>query len=107
MSVSRYAAPGSVKQLASFPTAQADLTRLAAHRLRFAGIDLEPLLSRAGLTSAQVDDPDARVPAHHHPVRLTWSYGTEMQPSARILFDFCISPQLGVGHHSPGRSGKG
>ena len=33
--------------------------------MREAGIAIEPLLSRAGLTIAQVDDPEARIPVHH------------------------------------------
>ena len=37
--------------------------RLAASRLRRADIRLEPLLSRAGLTIDQVDDPDQRIDA--------------------------------------------
>ena len=59
-----HARRGPVKQLADLPTAQGGLTRLAADRVRAAKIDLEPLLSRAGLTLAQVDDPDLRVPVH-------------------------------------------
>ena len=39
------------------------LTRLAAGRARRAGIKLEPLLSRAGLTIDQIDDPEQRINA--------------------------------------------
>ncbi|MET0531725.1 MAG: AraC family transcriptional regulator ligand-binding domain-containing protein [Microvirga sp.] len=65
MSTGRQAPPQAVKQLAQLPTAQAGPTRLAAQRVREAGIALEPLLSRAGLTIVQVDDPEARIPVHH------------------------------------------
>src|SRR5262249_53232522 len=53
----------SIKQLASLPTAQGGLSRLAANRLRRAGIELEPLLSRAGLIVDQIDDPEQRIDA--------------------------------------------
>ena len=53
----------SIKQLASLPTAQGGLSRLAANRVRRAGIKLEPLLSRAGLTIDQIDDPEQRIDA--------------------------------------------
>jgi hypothetical protein len=39
------------------------LSRLAVDRVRRAGIRLEPLLSRAGLTIDQVDDPERRIDA--------------------------------------------
>jgi hypothetical protein len=41
----------SIKQLAGLPTAQGGLTRLAAERVRKAGIKLEPLLSHVGLNT--------------------------------------------------------
>ena len=50
-----------VKQLAGLPTCRAVLTRLAVARVHAAQIDLEPLLSRAGITVAEVDDPDTRI----------------------------------------------
>jgi hypothetical protein len=53
----------SIKQLASVPTASGGLSRLAADRLCRAGIRLEPLLSRAGLTIEQIDDPEQRIDA--------------------------------------------
>ena len=53
----------SIKQLASLPTAQGGLSRLAANRVRRAGIELGPLLSRAGLTVDQLDDPEQRIDA--------------------------------------------
>jgi len=45
----------SIKQLAGLPTAQGGLTRLAANRVRRTGIRLEPLLSRVGLTTEQME----------------------------------------------------
>jgi AraC-like DNA-binding protein len=54
----------SIKQLASLPTASGGLSRLAAERLRRTGIRLEPLLSRAGLTVDQLDNPEQRIDAH-------------------------------------------
>jgi AraC-like DNA-binding protein len=53
----------SIKQLASLPTASGGLSRLAVNRVRRTGIKLEPLLSRAGLTIDQIDDPEQRIDA--------------------------------------------
>jgi AraC-like DNA-binding protein/transcriptional regulator with XRE-family HTH domain len=53
----------SVRQLAGLPTVQAGLTRLAAAKLRKAGLRLEPLLSRTGVTREQLDDPEQRISA--------------------------------------------
>jgi AraC-like DNA-binding protein len=50
-----------IKQLAGLPTAQGGLTRLAADRVRRAGIELEPLLSHVGLSIGQIDDPEHRI----------------------------------------------
>jgi AraC-like DNA-binding protein/transcriptional regulator with XRE-family HTH domain len=54
-----------IMQLADLPTASGGLSRLAANRLRKAGITLEPLLSRVGLTIHQIDDPEQRVDARN------------------------------------------
>jgi AraC-like DNA-binding protein len=51
----------SIKQLAGLPTAQGGLSRLAADRVRKAGIKLGPLLSRVGLTIDQIGDPEHRI----------------------------------------------
>jgi AraC-like DNA-binding protein len=51
----------SIKELADLPTAQGGLTRLAADWVRKAGIKLEPLLSRVGLTIDQIGDPEHRI----------------------------------------------
>jgi hypothetical protein len=53
----------SIRQLAGLPTASGGLSRLAAYRVRRAGTNLEPLLSRAGLTIDQIDDPEQRIDA--------------------------------------------
>ena len=53
----------SIKQLAGLPRVGGGLTRLAAGRARRAGIKLGPLLSRAGLTIDQIDDPEQRISA--------------------------------------------
>ena len=53
--------PVSVSLLAAQPDALGTATRLAAQRLRKAGIPLEPLLRRTGLSEFQIDTPDARI----------------------------------------------
>ena len=53
----------SIKQLAGLPTVQAGLTRLAAARLQRAGVKLEPLMSRTGVTRTQIEDVDQRISA--------------------------------------------
>ena len=53
----------SIRQLAGSPTAGGGLSRLAAARVRKAGIKLEPLLARTGLTIDQIDDPEQRISA--------------------------------------------
>ena len=53
--------PGALGNFASLPTAAGGITRLAAARLSAAGVDLAPLLERAGLSLAQVEDRNARL----------------------------------------------
>ena len=55
----------SVKRLAGLPTCRAILVRRALARVRAAQIDLKPLLSRAGMTIAELDDPDTRIAARN------------------------------------------
>ena len=55
----------SIKQLAGLPTAQGGLTRLAADCVQKAGINLEPVLWRVGLTVDQIGDPEHRVCARN------------------------------------------
>jgi AraC-like DNA-binding protein len=45
----------------AMPSATGGIARLVSARLRGAGIQLAPLLSRAGLTVEQIDDPSARL----------------------------------------------
>jgi AraC-like DNA-binding protein/transcriptional regulator with XRE-family HTH domain len=52
-----------IKRLSDLPTAQGGLSRLAADRVRTAGIKIEPLLSRVGLTIDQIDDSERRISA--------------------------------------------
>ena len=50
-----------LKKLAGLPTCRAALTRHAVAHLRAAQIDLRPLLLRAGMTVAEVNDPDTPI----------------------------------------------
>jgi AraC-like DNA-binding protein len=52
-----------IRRLSDLPTVQGGLSRLAADRVRRAGIKLEPLLSRDGLTIDEIDDPERRISA--------------------------------------------
>jgi AraC-like DNA-binding protein len=49
------------QDLASIPTAQGGLSRLAIARLKTAGVPLEPLLRRVGLTPEVIADPEERL----------------------------------------------
>jgi AraC-like DNA-binding protein len=49
------------EELASIPTAQGGLSRLAIARLKSAGVPVEPLLRRAGLTPEAIADPEERL----------------------------------------------
>lgn len=51
----------SEQDLALFPTAQGGLSRLAIARLTSAGVPLEPVLKRAGLTPEVIADPEERL----------------------------------------------
>ena len=51
------------RRIDSIPSASGGVARLVCERLRERGIPLAPLLSRAGLNVAQVDDRNARVEA--------------------------------------------
>src|ERR1700751_3523682 len=53
------------KPLAALPTAAGGIARLAYARARRAGIELVPLLKKAGLTDQQVKDRGARLPVQH------------------------------------------
>jgi AraC-like DNA-binding protein len=49
------------KRIGTLPTATGKIARLAYARARQAGIELKPLLTKAGLTDRQLEDPDARM----------------------------------------------
>ena len=57
----RTSARGTVR-LGTLPTAEGGITRAAYSRVIQAGVDVRPLLKRAGLTLAQVKNPDLRLP---------------------------------------------
>ncbi len=52
-------------RLGALPTAAGWVARLAYAHLRRAGIELAPLLKKAGLTDQQLKDRAARLPVHH------------------------------------------
>jgi hypothetical protein len=49
------------KRLGAIPTATGTATRLAYERAQAAGIELEPLLKKAGLTKQQVEEVNTRI----------------------------------------------
>jgi AraC-like DNA-binding protein len=49
------------RRLGALPSATGGLTRLAYARAKAAGLDAQPLLRKAGLTPAQIEDPGIRV----------------------------------------------
>ena len=51
----------SKQDLASIPTAQGGLSRLAIARLESAGVPVAPLLRRVGLTPEVIADPEERL----------------------------------------------
>ena len=53
------------KRFGALPTAAGWITRLAYTRVRRAGIELKPLLKKAGLTDQHIKDRGARFPVHH------------------------------------------
>ena len=72
----------SQQDLASIPTAQGGLSRLAIARLRAAGMPVAPLLVRVGLTPELIADPDERLSVRSQ-VRL-------LEEAAIALKDDCI-----------------
>ena len=54
-------APNTEQDLASIPTAQGGLSRLAIARLKTAGVPVVPLLRRVGLTPEVIADPEQRL----------------------------------------------
>src|SRR5262245_58943409 len=70
------------EDLASIPMAQGGLTRLAAGRLKSAGLPLEPLLIRAGLTPEAIAEPEDRLSVK--------SQITFLEEAAIALKDDCL-----------------
>src|SRR5262249_47198426 len=58
---SKLFSPNSEQGLASIPMAQGGLSRLAVARLQSAGVPVEPLLRRVGLTPEVIADPKERL----------------------------------------------
>jgi AraC-like DNA-binding protein len=54
----------AARRLGALPTAAGWAARLAYTRARGAGIELKPLLKKAGLTDQRMKDRDARLPVH-------------------------------------------
>ena len=72
----------SEQDLASIPTAQGGLSRLAIARLKSAGVPVAPLLRRVGLTPEVIADPEARLSVR--------SQITLLDEAAIALKDDCI-----------------
>jgi AraC-like DNA-binding protein len=53
------------KRLGALPTATGGIARLAYAFARRAGVELKPLLKKAGLTDQQIEDRSARLTVHH------------------------------------------
>jgi AraC-like DNA-binding protein len=53
------------RRLGALPTATGGIARLAHARLEEAGIEAQPLLTKAGLTAAQIKDPSVRINVQH------------------------------------------
>jgi AraC-like DNA-binding protein len=78
------------ENLASIPTAQGSLTRLAISHLRSAGVPLGTVLKRSGLTPELVADPEERLN-----VRSQIAFLNE---AARALKDDCLGFTLACDH---------
>src|SRR5262245_8362299 len=61
MSIGTSSALNSEQDLASIPMAGGGLSRLAIARLKSAGVEVAPLLKRAGLTPEVIADPEKRL----------------------------------------------
>jgi AraC-like DNA-binding protein len=53
------------RRLGALPTATGGIARLAYARVEQAGIEVGPLLNKAGLTAAQIKDPGVRINVQH------------------------------------------
>ena len=72
----------SEQDLASIPTAQGGLSRLAIARLKTAGVPVVPLLRRVGLTPEVIADPEERL--------IVRSQITLLDEAALALQDDCL-----------------
>ena len=72
--------------LASIPTAQGGLSRLAIARLESAGVPVEPLLRRVGVTPEVIADPEERLSVR--------SQITLLDEAATALQDDCLGLTL-------------
>ena len=80
------------KRLGAIPTAAGVLTRLAYERAQAAGIELESLLKKAGLTKQQVEDVDARLDARSQ-IRFLNLAASALQDES---LGFHLAEELGV-----------
>ena len=76
--------PTSGRELASIPTAQGALSRLAIARIRSAGLPVEPLLRRAGLTAELIDAPEERLSVRSQIALLDAAAQLDAEPTCRI-----------------------
>src|SRR5258705_9760228 len=84
----------SGQDLASIPTAQGGLSRLAIARLKSAGVPVAPLLKRAGLTPELIADPEQRLSVR--------SQIALLDEAAKALKDDCIGFTLACDHDPRG-----
>jgi hypothetical protein len=77
------------KDRGALPTTIGMSTRLAYERAQAAGIELQPLLHKAGLTKQQVEDVDARLSV---PSQIEF-----LNVAATALQDKCLGFHLGQG----------
>jgi AraC-like DNA-binding protein len=84
----------SEQDLASIPTAQGGLSRLAIARLKSAGVPVAPLLKRAGLTPELIADPEQRLSVR--------SQIALLDEAAKALKDDCIGFTLACDHDPRG-----
>jgi AraC-like DNA-binding protein len=84
------------EDLGSIPTAQGGLTRLAAARLKSAGVPLGPLLIRSGLTPEAIAEPEERLSVK--------SQITFLDEAAIALKDDCLGFTL-AREHDPRKIG--
>jgi hypothetical protein len=80
----------SEQDLASIPTAQGGLSRLAIERLKSAGVPVVPLLKRAGLTPELIADPEQRLSVR--------SQIALLDEAANALKDDCIGFTMARDH---------